>query len=60
MTVKRIKCIDYRFLREKLTFFATNGDNSPLSEWIAQEFVITVISATERILPVFVREAKAL
>jgi len=35
-------------------------DNSPLSEWIAQIFVITVFSATERILGVFVREAKAL
>jgi hypothetical protein len=38
----------------------TIRDNSPLSEWIATVFVITVLSVTERILPVFVREAKAL
>jgi len=37
-----------------------NRDNSPLSEWIAYGFVITAFSVTERILVVFVREAKAL
>jgi len=42
-------------------FFADpNRDNSPLNGWIAQVFVITVFSVTERILVVFVREAKAL
>jgi len=38
----------------------TNRDNSPLSERIATVFVITAFSVTERILVVFVREAKAL
>jgi hypothetical protein len=38
----------------------SSRDNSPLSEWIAQGFAITVFSATERILDVFAREAKAL
>jgi len=37
-----------------------NRDNSPLSGWIATGFVITAVSVTERILVVFVREAKAL
>jgi len=39
---------------------ADNRDNSPLSERIATVFVITAFSVTERILSVFVREAKAL
>jgi len=39
---------------------ATNGDNSPLSERIAYVFAITVLLVTERILPVFEKEAKAL
>jgi len=43
-----------------LTNLPTNRDNSPLSEWIAKIFVITVVSATERLLSVFVRKAKAL
>jgi len=38
----------------------SNRDNSPLSGWIAQGFVITVFLVIERILTVFVREAKAL
>ena len=38
----------------------TNRDNSPLSEWIAYGFDITVLLVTERILPVFVKEAKVL
>ena len=37
-----------------------NRGNSPLSERIATVFVITVFSVTDRILSVFVREAKAL
>ena len=37
-----------------------NRDNSPLSEWIAYEFDITVLLVTERILVVFVKEAKVL
>jgi len=37
-----------------------NRDNSPLSEWIAYVFDITVLLVTERILVVFVKEAKAL
>jgi hypothetical protein len=40
--------------------WTADRDNSQPSEWIAQLFVITVFSAIERILPVFVREAKAL
>jgi len=35
-------------------------DNSPLSEWIAYGFDITVLLVTERILVVFVKEAKVL
>ena len=35
-------------------------DDSPLSEWIAYGFDITVLLVTERILPVFVKEAKVL
>jgi len=38
----------------------SNRDNSPLIERIATVAVITAFSATERILVVFVREAKAL
>jgi len=37
-----------------------NRDNSPLSEWIVYEFDITVLLVTERILVVFVKEAKVL
>jgi len=37
-----------------------NRDNSPLSKRIAKVVVITAFSVTERILVVFVREAKAL
>jgi len=37
-----------------------NRDNSPLSERIAYEFDITVLLVTERILVVFVKEAKVL
>jgi hypothetical protein len=55
-TAKRIDGIAGQFLRTGIP----SRDNSPLSEWIATVFVIAVISATERILPVFVREAKAL
>ena len=42
------------------TSTVTSRDNSPLSEWIAYGFDITVLLVTERILPVFVREAKVL
>jgi len=35
-------------------------DNSPLSEWIAYGFDITVLLVTERILVVFVKEAEVL
>jgi len=44
----------------EITTFSPNRDDSLLSGWIAQVFVITEFSATERILDVFVREAKAL
>jgi hypothetical protein len=57
------KTLEIETLFRRLFFagaLAPNRDNSPLSEWIAQLFVITVISAPERILVVFVREAKAL
>jgi len=37
-----------------------NRDNSPLSERIAHGFDITVLLVTERILVVFVKEAKVL
>jgi len=40
--------------------YVANRDNSPLSEWIAYGFDITVLLVTERILVVFVREAKTL
>jgi len=36
----------------------SNRDNSPLSEWIAYGFDITVLLVTEQILPVFAKEAK--
>ena len=39
---------------------SANRDNSPLSEWIAYGFDITVLLVTERILPVFVKEVKVL
>ena len=39
---------------------SANRDNSPLSEWIAYKFDITVLLVTERILPVFAKEAKVL
>jgi len=39
---------------------AVSRDNSPLSERIAYIFAITVLLVTERILVVFVKEAKAL
>lgn len=38
--------------------WAANPDNLPMSEWITQVFVITVFSATERILPLVVREER--
>jgi len=37
----------------------SNRDNSPLSEWIAYGFDITVLLVTERKLVVFVKEANA-
>jgi len=40
--------------------FTFSRNNSPLSERIATVVVITAFSVTERILVVFVREAKAL
>jgi len=43
-----------------MDFLASTRDNSPLSERIAKVVVITAFSVTERILAVFVREAKAL
>jgi len=38
----------------------TSRDNSPLSEWIAYGFEITVRLVTKRILPGFAKEAKVL
>jgi len=49
-----------RIVEDEDAFEISDRYNSPLSGWIAQVFVITLFSATERILPVFVREAKAL
>jgi len=45
-----------RFVSER----TLSRDNSPLSEWIAYEFDITALLVTERILVVFVKEAKVL
>ena len=48
------------FNEAELSLVYATRDNSPLSEWITQIVDITVFSASERILPVFAREAKAL